>query len=68
MTKTTGHISELPLAPCASLQLEDPIRPELFQGQFEARPEKESGLTQFGGELRRSGTGFCFISQALAYS
>ena len=48
MTKTTGHISELPLAPCASLQLEDPIRPELFQGQFEARPEKESGLTQFG--------------------
>lgn len=48
MIKKNGHISELSLTPCVSLQLDNPIRPELFLGQFEARPGKESGLTQFG--------------------
>jgi uncharacterized cupin superfamily protein len=48
MIKTTGHISELSLTSSAYAKLENPIRPELFQGQSEARPGRESGLTQFG--------------------
>ena len=48
MTKRIGQISELALNSWSYAELENPIRPELFLGTFEARPGKESGLTQFG--------------------
>ena len=48
MTKKIGHISELPLTSASYAKLENPIKPELFLGQSEARPGRESSLTQFG--------------------
>ena len=48
MTTRLGHISELQPVKFDVSMYDNPIRPELFQGISEARPGKDTGLTQFG--------------------
>lgn len=48
MDTLTGHLSDLPASANKTLDLPNPVRPELFAGWAERRLGKAVGMTQFG--------------------